>query len=325
MTNTLREDGGSAGPNLLDPSRKPRPPKRRLGRRSPTRVHPALWLFPLPAVILLVFFMAMPTLEAFHYAITDWNGYSATFNYVGVDNFVRAFTGDILFMNAVTNNVKYMLVVVIVQTLVSLALSLLLVRNTRGSILLRALFFFPTILSSVSVAFIWRFIYDPNFGLVNSFLENIGLGQFQGAFLGDPAQAIYWVALVQIWAHSGQMMVVFVAGLQAIPAELYEAAELDGANRRQRFVTITWPLLAPATAIVVAYTTIQSFKAFDLILGIAGNPPKSSVDIISTRIYTTFANTDFGYAAAQSVIFMVLIVLITVLQRRVLRLTQKQE
>ncbi|WP_010204950.1 carbohydrate ABC transporter permease [Salinibacterium sp. PAMC 21357] len=325
MTKTLNDDGAPAERTLLAPSKKSRPPKKKAGRKSPMRVHPALWLFPMPAVILLVIFMAMPTLQAFHYAITDWNGYSATFNYVGVDNFVRAFTGDILFMNAVTNNVKYMLVVVIVQTIVSLVLSLMLVRNTRGGIVLRALFFFPTILSSVSVAFIWRFIYDPNFGLLNSFLGAIGLEQFQGAYLGDPAQAIYWVALVQIWAHSGQMMVVFVAGLQAIPAELYEAAELDGANRRQRFTTITWPLLAPATAIVVAYTTIQSFKAFDLILGIAGNPPKSSVDIISTRIYTTFANTDFGYAAAQSVIFMLLIVLITVLQRRVLRLTQKQE
>lgn len=325
MTTTIREVKPETGRTLISQIRGARRPKDQRHRRSPMRVHPALYLFPLPAVALLVVFMAMPTLQAFHYAITDWNGYSATFNYVGVDNFVRAFTGDALFMNALTNNVKYMFVVVIAQTLLSLVLSLLLIKNTRGSILLRALFFFPTILSSVSVAFIWRFMYDPNFGLLNSFLASVGLGHLQSSFIGNPAEAIYWVALVQVWAHAGQMMVVFVAGLQAIPAELYEAAEIDGANRWQRFRAITWPLLAPATAIVVAYTTIQSFKAFDLILGIAGNPPKQSVDIISTRIYTTFANTEFGYAAAQSVIFMVLILVVTVLQRRVLRLTQKQE
>jgi len=144
-----------------------------------------------------------------------------------------------------------------------------------------------------------------------------------GAYLGNDAQALYWVAVTQVWFHSGQMMVVYIAGLQAIPKELYEAAEMDGANKWQQFKSITWPFVAPATSIVVAYTTVQSFKAFDLILGIAGNPPKSSLDILSTRIYSTFANSEFGYAAAQSIIFMAMIALVTWLQRRLLRLTPK--
>ncbi|MGN6442339.1 MAG: carbohydrate ABC transporter permease [Arthrobacter sp.] len=290
-------------------------------RRSPTRVNPALYLFPLPAVAVVAFFLVMPTLQAFQYAITDWNGFSAAFNYVGLDNFIRAFTKDSLFTNALTNNLKFVLLVVIAQTLFSLVLALLLTKNSRGSILLRALFFFPTILSSVSVAFIWKFIYDPNFGLANSVLRSVGVDG--GAYLGNDAQALYWVAVTQVWFHSGQMMVVYIAGLQAIPKELYEAAEMDGANKWQQFKSITWPFVAPATSIVVAYTTVQSFKAFDLILGIAGNPPKSSLDILSTRIYSTFANSEFGYAAAQSIIFMAMIALVTWLQRRLLRLTPK--
>lgn len=290
-------------------------------RRSPTRVNPALYLFPLPAVAVVAFFLVMPTLQAFQYAITDWNGFSAAFNYVGLDNFVRAFTKDSLFTNALTNNLKFVLLVVIAQTLFSLVLALLLTKNSRGSILLRALFFFPTILSSVSVAFIWKFIYDPNFGLANSVLRTVGVDG--GAYLGNDAQALYWVAVTQVWFHSGQMMVVYIAGLQAIPKELYEAAEMDGANKWQQFKSITWPFVAPATSIVVAYTTVQSFKAFDLILGIAGNPPKASLDILSTRIYSTFANSEFGYAAAQSIIFMAMIALVTWLQRRLLRLTPK--
>ena len=217
-----------------------------------------------------------------------------------------------------------MLVVVVFQTLLALILAIFLVRNTRGSRLLRGLFFFPTILSSVSVAYIFKFIYDPNFGLGNRVLEAVGLDALTSSYLGNDEAAIYWVAITQVWFHAGQMMVIFIAGLQSVPRELYEAAEIDGAGRWKQFTAITWPMLAPATAIVVAYTTIQSFKAFDLILGLGGNPPKTSLDILSTRIYTTFANSEFGYAATQSIIFMLFIAAIVVVQRRMLKLTQKE-
>jgi raffinose/stachyose/melibiose transport system permease protein len=118
------------------------------------------------------------------------------------------------------------------------------------------------------------------------------------------------------------MMVIYVAGLQQIPAELYESAEVDGAGKWQLFRHVTWPMVAPATAIVIAYTTVQSFKAFDLILGLGGNPPKPSLDILSTRIYAGFANSQFGYAAAESIVFMLVIALVTWLQRRAVRVSQ---
>lgn len=287
------------------------------------RVHPGLWLFPLPALVIYGYFFAMPTLEAFRYAATDWDGYSPTFNQVGFGNFADLFAGDQLFVNALGNNLKFLLVVLIFQSALSLGLSLLLVRHSRGSVFLRALFFLPTILSSVSVAFVWRFVYDSNFGLLNRILGAVGLESWQMSYLADSGTAIYFVALTQVWAHAGQMMVVFIAGLQQIPAELYESARVDGAGRWARFRYVTWPMIAPATAIVMAYTTIQSFKAFDLILGLGGNPPKPGLDILSTRIYTTFANAEFGYAAAESLLFMGLIVAVTLLQRRMVRFTQR--
>lgn len=120
------------------------------------------------------------------------------------------------------------------------------------------------------------------------------------------------------------MMIIYIAGLQQIPPELYEAAGIDGAGRWQQFRFITVPLVAPATAMVMAYTTIQSFKAFDLILGLGGNPPRASLDILSTRIYAEFANFRFGYAAAQSLIFMALIAFITWLQRRAVAATNSE-
>ncbi|OYO22846.1 ABC transporter permease [Enemella dayhoffiae] len=274
---------------------------------------------------LFVFFFAIPTLQALQYAVTDWDGYSADFNDVGADNFTRVLTGDSLFRNALINNLKFLLVVVLLQTLMSLVLALALLRNTRVSVLLRALYFFPTILSSVSVAFIWKFVYDPSFGLANGVLGGLaavprlfGLNVADPAvnYLGNDAVAIYWVALAQCWAHIGQMMVVFVAGLQQVPKEFYEAAAIDGAGALSRFRHITVPQIVPSLTIVVAYTTIQSFKAFDLILGMSGIPPKQSLDILSTRIYTSYANSQYGYAAAESLVFMLLIALITVLQRR---------
>lgn len=297
------------------------PSRRR--RRTATAPPLSIYLFPLPALVVFAFFFAVPTLQAIQYAITDWNGYSADFRWVGIQNFTRVLTGDSLFRNAVVNNLKFLLVVLFVQTWASLILALALLRNTRTHVALRALFFFPTILSSVSVAFVWKFVYDPSYGLGNSILAALSAAprmvgiqvDLTSSFLGNDNMAIYWVALAQCWAHIGQLMVIYIAGLQAIPAELYEAAEVDGAGRWQRFWHVTWPQLAAPTGIVMAYTTVQSFKAFDLILGLSGIPPKGSMDILSTRIYTTFANSQYGYAAAESVVFMVLIALITWLQR----------
>ncbi|MGC0272608.1 carbohydrate ABC transporter permease [Pseudactinotalea sp. Z1739] len=287
-------------------------------------MHPALYVFPIPALVIYIIFFAIPALQAVQYSVTDWDGFSAEYESVGLGNFRNLFTNDSLFMNALSNNLKFMLVVVVFQTLLALMLAIFLVRNSTGSTLLRGLFFFPTILSSVSVAYIWKFIYDPNYGLGNSVLEAVGLGEYTSAYLGNNEQAIYWVAITQVWFHAGQMMVIFIAGLQGVPAELYEAAEIDGAGKWKQFTKITWPMIAPATAIVVAYTTIQSFKAFDLILGLGGLPPRRSLDILSTRIYSTFANTEFGYAAAQSLIFMAFIAAIVIAQRRLLKLTQKE-
>ncbi|GAA1490160.1 carbohydrate ABC transporter permease [Brachybacterium sacelli] len=268
-----------------------------------------------------VWFVLWPTVQAFQFSITDWDGLSADFSWVGLENYRTLITGDSVFARAVGNSLAFMLVVVIGQTILSLALAVALLRSTRISIALRALFFFPTVLSSVAVAFIWSFVYDPTFGLANRLLLAVGLGSWQQPWLGDQQMAIYYLALVQIWFHAGQMMVVYIAGLQQIPQELYDAAALDGAGRWQKFRHLTFPLVQPATVIVVAYTTIQSFKAFDLIIASTGGGPNHATEILATLIYdSAFRNFEMGYAAAQSVIFMVIIAAITLLQRRAVSL-----
>ena len=299
--------------------------RRSLGHRLSGGNSPTLFLFAVPALVVTIALFIVPTFQGFIYAATDWNGFSADFAWVGLANFTRILTGgDDLFTGALTNNLKLLVVVVVAQTVLALVLALLLVKNSRATTALRALYFVPTILASVSVAFAWRFVYDPNFGLANTALGFVGLDSLKGAYIGSADYGIYFVAIAQVWAHAGQVMVIYVAGLQQIPVELYEAAKVDGVSRWQNFRFITWPMALPATLIVIAYTTIQSFKAFDLILGLGGNPPQSNIDILSTRIYSGFATQRFGYAAAESILFMLLIIVVTVGQRRAARATTAQ-
>ncbi len=209
---------------------------------------------------------------------------SPSYRFIGLDNYIHT-VQNIVFQKALANNVKFMLVVVLFQTLISLSLALLLVKNTKINVFLRALYFFPTILSSVSVGLIWAFIYDPSIGLLNTGLQQAGLQAWTQSWIGDVKIALYSIAAVQVWAHAGQMMIVFVAGLHSIPVELYEAAKIDGGGRWQVFRMVTWPLLAPSATIVVAYTTIQSFKAFDLIFTMTDGGPNYSTEILTTYIY----------------------------------------
>ncbi|WP_113930674.1 sugar ABC transporter permease [Bacillus sp. P14.5] len=280
----------------------------------------ALYLFVLPGLILYSIFFIYPTFSALFYSFTDWDGLTPDYNFVGAENYINIFTNDSIFVKALGNNIKFMLFVVIFQTLFSLVFALYLVKNTRTNVFLRALYFFPTILSSVSVAFIWSFVYDPNLGILNTLLERFNLESLTRNWLGDQDIAIFSIAVVQVWMHTGQMLIIFVAGLQNIPNDLYEVAKIEGASKWQRFRFVTWPLVAPAATIVVAYTTIQSFKAFDLIFAMTRGGPNYSTEILATLIYSTaFRSFKFGYASAESVIFMILIAIITIVQFKVLR------
>lgn len=280
----------------------------------------SLLFFLAPGILVYSIFFIYPTLSAFFYSFTNWDGISPDFDFVGVTNYINLATNDSIFAKALGNNVKFMLFVVVFQTLFSLVFALFLIKNTRTNVFFRALFFFPTILSSVSVAFIWSFIYDPNLGLLKTILTGLQLDFLAQNWLGNEKIAIFSIAVVQVWFHTGQMIIIFVAGLQSIPADLYEVAKIEGASRWQTFKKVTWPLVAPAATIVVAYTTIQSFKAFDLIFAMTRGGPNYSTEIIATLIYTTaFRSFKFGYASAESVIFMAVIALITFVQFKALR------
>src|SRR5699024_4105092 len=286
------------------------------------RLSKKIYFFLIPGLLLYITFFIIPTLGAFFYSITDWDGTGTDFNFVGLQNYIDL-SNDTVFLKSLGNNLKFLLSVVVFQTLFSLIFALILIKNTKTNIFFRALFFFPTILSSISVAFIWSFIYAPDIGLLNPFLEGVGLERLTQSWVGNPKIAIYSLSLVQFWFHTGQVMIIFIAGLQNVPKELYEAAIVDGASRWQKFKSITWPLIAPSTTMVVGYTIIQSFKAFDLVFAMTRGGPAFSTEILVTLIYNSaFSNYQFGYASAASVILMIIVALITLIQFRLINRNQ---
>jgi raffinose/stachyose/melibiose transport system permease protein len=272
----------------------------------------------LPAAILFGLFYLVPFIANLRYSLTKWDRITEP-EFVGFRNFVNLLTNDDLFYKVLGNNLKFTFLVVLFQTLFSLIFALFLVKNTRANIALRTLFFFPTILSSVSVGMIWLFMYDPNFGAINLFFNRIGLEGFALNWLGSESSALYAIAFTQVWFHTGQMMVIYIAGLQQIPQELYESADMDGATRWQQFRHVTWPMSIPTTIVVMAYTTIQSFRAFDLIFSMTQGGPNNSTNIFAVLIYqTVFSELRIGYAATQSIFFILVLVVVTVLQRKFL-------
>ena len=277
-----------------------------------------LWMA-LPAFIVYASLYLYPALSNLLYATQKWDGITKP-EFTGLRNITYLLTQDDLFRKALGNNLRFMLVVVIFQTGFSLLFATFLLKNSKTNIFLRIVFFFPTILSSVSVGIIWSFLYDPSYGSITAFLKAIGLGSNAPLWLGNESITLYSIALTQVWFHTGQMIVIYVAGLQQIPKELYEAAEVDGATRWQQFKGITWPMALPTTAVVVAYTTIQTFRAFDLIFAMTGGGPSYASEILVTQIYNTaFVSQKFGYASAQSIVLVVLVLFITWLQRKTLR------
>ena len=272
----------------------------------------------LPAAIIFAGFYIVPFIANLRYSLTRWDRITEP-EFVGFRNFINLLTNDDLFYKVLGNNLRFTFLVVLFQTLFSLIFAIFLVKNTKTNIALRTLFFFPTILSSVSVGMIWLFMYDPNFGAINLFFTRLGLEGFALNWLGSESSALYAITFTQVWFHTGQMMVIYIAGLQQIPQELYEAAEMDGASRWQQFRNVTWPMSIPTTIVVMAYTTIQSFRAFDLIFAMTQGGPNNSSNIFAVLIYqTVFSELRIGYAATQSIFFIIVLVFVTLLQRKFL-------
>jgi multiple sugar transport system permease protein len=284
-----------------------RPRIRGEGRRTLTA-----FAFLAPALLILGVFVGWPMLSALRLSFTDASGFGAE-NWVGFDNYLRVFPDpDIL--EAMLNTVWY--TVLFTPTAVVSALLLALVLNSpalpfRG--FFRTALFLPFIVSLAVGAFAWSYLLDPRLGLLNYWLQ--GAGVQLGDVLEDPVLAMPAVAMVAVWKNFGFYLVIFLAGLQDIPASLYEAARMDGAGALRRFTNVTLPLLSNTFAFVLIFALIAALQAFDQIYVMTGGGPYGHTQTIVMEIYRSgFRKLDLGFASALSYVLLIATLLLSVVQ-----------
>ena len=268
-----------------------------------------------PSLLHLIVFIFTPIIFAAYLSTHRWDVVVPDKPFVGLENFGEIL-GDSGFWNALKNTLLYTLNVPIGMT-ISLTVALMMNRRLKGVAFLRALYFLPSVTSFVAIALVWMWIYHPTFGVANFLLGAVGLGPLQ--WLNSTDTAMISVIIFSIWLSLGYQMVIFLAGLQGIPEELYDAARIDGANYGQRFWRVTLPLLKPTTFFILVTSFISSFQVFTSIYMMTAGGPVRSTDVIVYHIYqAAWEQLRMGYASAMSWILFVIIVIATWIQFRII-------
>jgi ABC-type sugar transport system permease subunit len=258
--------------------------------------------FVLPALLLYLVFMVWPFIQSIWFAMTDWNGATPTKTFVGLANFAEL-ARDALFWRALRNNLIWVVIGTIAPLVVGMVLALLLWNRPKGFTFFRTAFFLPHILLTVVVGIIWTWIYSPIFGILNKWLDAIGLEDVSRGWLGDPSTALYAVLGAAIWAEVGFVFVILLAGLQNVSRDLLEAATLDGANGWQRFRDVTVPQLANVLNVIIALLLIGGFNVFDIIFVMTQGGPANATETMATMTYTeAFTQNRVGYGSAVSLV-----------------------
>lgn len=274
------------------------------------------WLFVSPALIGFSIFTFGSILYSLYLSFTDYNLLSPP-KWIGLENYIRAFTNDQYFYQYFGNTFYFVVLLVPLVLVISLGLALLINRKMgRINKAYRVALFLPSITSTVAVSMVWLWIFNPDMGLLNNFLTALGWNN-PPMWLADPAWSKPALVIMRVWQMSGYYMIMFLAGLQTIPENLYEAAEVDGANSVQRFFKITLPMLSNTTFMVAILLVIEAFNMFESIFIMTEGGPLGSTSTIMYYIYEqAFRNYDMGYASALAWIFFALILVVTLVQYR---------
>jgi multiple sugar transport system permease protein len=269
------------------------------------------WLFITPVVLGVLIFQFYPTLFSFYISFTQWNLLTPP-KWIGVANFVELFTTDRFFFNTMKNTATYAVWTVVAGIALGLFFAVLLNQDIRGKYFYRAIYFVPVVAPTVAVALLWQWLYEPNFGVLNGLLRLIGI---KGPnWLGNTVWAMRSVIFEAIWAGLGFNILIFLAGLQGIPTEYYEAARIDGANAWQNFYYITVPLLSPTTFFLLVTGVIGSFQVFDIPFVMTGGGPANATQMVMMYLYNNaFTIQKMGLAAAVAFIVFVVIILLTII------------
>lgn len=277
----------------------------------------AAWLLTLPAVAAFALMILLPTVAVFALAFTDYQFGETSLRFVGLENF-HELSRDRGFVAAIVNTAVYVGFVTPLSILGGLGLAVLIEAGLRGRAVFRAIFFLPVVSLTVAMATAWQYLLHPTIGPVNAVLRSLGIAGPN--WLASSDWVIVSLGFIGIWENVGFNLVLFLAGLTAIPRELYAAAEIDGARGPwSRFRLVTWPLLGPTTLFVTIITTIRSLRVFETVTTLTqGGPNKASEVLLHTIYVEGFSFFRFGYSAAMTLVFLFVVVALMLLQNRVL-------
>ena len=281
------------------------------------------WIFLFSVIPLTIYtvIVIVPLLSSFFYSFTDWNGFRQDYNWVAFDNFAKIFR-DKLFIGAIKNTVIWMAAAIILPVGGGLFLALLLHEGIWGANLYKSLFYLPICLSLAVIGQVWIWIYQPNWGLINTVLRLVELDHLTIAWLANPKTALAAVIIAWSWQQIGLAMVIFLAGLTSIPSELTEAAEIDGASYFKSLIHVVIPLLSPATIVIIALSIINSLKSFDIVYMMTQGGPFHTTDTLAMFMYNeSFKKYYMGYGSAIAVVlFLIAMIIIAFYFRQVRKL-----
>lgn len=274
------------------------------------------YVFVAPAVLIFSIFYIIPFIWVFQLGLYDWDGILPTKIFVGLGNFKEILT-DKIWWQSMANAGYITFIALTFQNALAFLLAWACDREIRMKNFYRVIFFIPPVLSEVVVGLVWQWILDGHYGVLNNWLGHLGLANLARNWLSDPRTAITTVAIVHCWKGFGWGFLIFLAGLQTIPRELYEAARVDGANAWQSFRKVTIPLMIPVAVLVAILTILGTMQAFVLIIAMTGGGPAYHTQVPVLRILASMRGSSrFGYACAQGISFGVILMIISFIQYR---------
>lgn len=264
-----------------------------------------------PAFIIFTVFLIVPTFLSFYMSLTSWNGISTDMKFIGLFNYKRLLDDEVFF-KALRNTVVFTVATVILQNGIGLLLAEFLDRKLAGGSLFKALYYIPSLLSTVVVGTVFMYVFNPYFGTFNLVLKALGMGELSKLnFLGAPKLVLGVIIVVNVWQWFGYSMMIYLGGLQGVDQELTEAAVIDGANQWNTFWKVKFPMIASSVTVNVLLTVIGSLKTFDLVYVMTGGGPNHASETVGTLLYSTaFKSQEYGYGTAMSVVLFIFIALV---------------
>jgi len=306
QTETVLKQEGTELAAVIDQRKKLKVPRYKKGDGL------SALLFLSPTLIVFTAFILFPVFFSFYLSFQKWNMFSGDTTFVGLDNYIRLFQNE-EFWQVLKNTVIYTVGTIPLNMAFSLFIAYILNKKIIGKKFLRTAFFAPVIISPVAAALIWRWLYDPNFGLVNYFIAIFGVDAVN--WLNDPSAAMFALIIMGVWKTFGINMVLFSAGLQGIPDSYYEAADIDGAGKMHKFWYITIPMLAPTTFFILVMSMISSFQVFDIVYVLTSGGPLGSTKVLVFYVYEyAFKFFEMGYASAAAYVLFAILFAVTMLQ-----------